>query len=485
MMNKKPNIIMIHGHDMGRHFGCYGRGLETPNIDSLAADGVMFTNHFGTAPYCAPSRTSRITGRYPCNHGAMGQTSLGWNMREDIKTLPMCMNEAGYDTWLFGLHHENMRNPAAVGYKHYEHARTLPGCGNGSVVEQTGINSAEASVVTPKVLDFLDDFDVDNDKPFYVDVGFMEAHTAAPADGGAYNIKHGLAPQSVFKYTWSDDNYFREYTPDEVQVPPHLPDLPGLRQDLADLHSMITCVVDTAVGRILDKLRETGLENDTLVIFTTDHGIDMIPLAKGTLYDSGTEVALLMRYPKSFPKGKVFDQLLSGVDLLPTLTEFVGIDSPADIDGHSFLPLIEERPYTARESIFTENTWHGAYEPMRAIRTEKFKLIRNFRAYRVSYLYDRPLARETEIMRLCYGHMQPIEELYDLEKDPYEKNNLASTMGFGSYYTGNFTPGDPEYFETLNDLRKQLKDHMEETNDPLLKGPVPHPAYEHLWDDMK
>ncbi|RKZ71849.1 MAG: hypothetical protein DRQ57_18125, partial [Gammaproteobacteria bacterium] len=83
---------------------------------------------------------------------------------------------------------------------------------------------------------------------------------------------------------------------------------------------------------------------------------------------------------------------------------------------------------------------------------------------------------------LTAGCLKPIEELYDLEKDPYEQNNLASTMSFGSYFSGDYTPGNPEYSEILHDLRKQLKDHMEETNDPLLKGPVPHPAYEHLWE---
>ena len=468
-MNNKPNIIMIHGHDMGRHFGCYGRGLETPNIDSLAADGVMFTNHFGTAPYCAPSRTSRITGNYPCNHGVIGQTSFGWSINEGIRTLPMCMNDAGYDTRLFGLSHEGINDPAALGYQHVEYAHPH-------------FHSTAAEEVTPKVIDFLDDFDADNDKPFYVDVGFNEAHSKGPSDEDAYNIKHGLPPRLSF--THPDGTYHRRYSPDEVTVPPYLPDVPGVREELADLHTIITSVVDVAVGRILDKLRETELENDTLVIFTTDHGIDMIPFAKSTLYDPGTEVALIMRYPKSFPKGKVFEQLLSGVDLLPTLAEFVGTDSPTDIDGRTFLPLINDQPYTSRESIFTENTWHGAYDPMRAIRTERFKFIRNFYTYTSFYFRDRPMEQERQVLQQ-FIDMLPIEELYDLEKDPYEQNNLASTMTFGSYFTGGHTPANPEYRETLNDLRKQLKEHMEETNDPLLKGPVPHPAYEHLWDDIE
>ncbi|RLC76356.1 MAG: N-sulfoglucosamine sulfohydrolase [Chloroflexi bacterium] len=464
---EKPNIIMIHGHDMGRHFGCYGRGLETPNIDSLAADGVMFTNHFGAAPYCAPSRSSRITGMYPCNHGAMGQTIFGWSIRDGVKTLPMCMNDAGYDTRLFGHHHENPNDPAALGYQHVEHASHVQPCG--------------AKDVTPKVIDFLDDFDVDKDKPFYIDVGFWEAHVIT---GGADRLEQGLPPGSLFKLP--NETYSREYTPDEVNVPPHFPDVPGVRQDLADIHTIITSVVDTAVGRILDKLRETGLENDTLVIFTTDHGIDMIPLAKGTLYDSGTEVALLMRYPKSFPKGKVFDQLLSNVDLLPTLAELAGADSPEDIDGRSFLPLIEGKSYTPRECIFTENTWHGQYKPMRAIRTERFKLIRNFHPAFTFYLH-RPLYQEPRVLQKGMG-LLPIEELYDLQKDPYEQNNLASTMNFGSYYTdltGGHAPSNPEYSDILHELRKQLKNHMEETNDPLLKGPVPHPAYKHLWDGVE
>ncbi|RKZ71977.1 MAG: hypothetical protein DRQ57_17995 [Gammaproteobacteria bacterium] len=464
-IQEKPNIIMIHGHDMGRHFGCYGRGLETPNIDSLATEGVMFTKHFGTAPYCAPSRSSRITGMYPCNHGVLGQTSFGWSINEGIKTLPMCMNDSEYDTHLFGLSHEGINDPAALGYQHVEHAHPYA--------------STCAKDVTPKVIDFLDEFDADNDKPFYVDVGFNEAHTICSDKTEKERIEQGLPPQSAFKHP--NDTYSREYTPDEVKVPPSFPDVPGVRQDLADLHTVISSVVDTAVGRILEKLREKDLENDTLVIFTTDHGIDMIPLAKGTLYDTGTEVALIMRYPKSFPKGKVCDQLLSNVDLLPTLTEFVKTDTPSDIDGRSFLPLIEDDSYTPRENIFTENTWHGAYRPMRAIRTEKFKFIRNFNSTFPFFFRSRPSGCEEQVLERMMGLM-PIEELYDLENDPCEQNNLASTMDFGSYFSGNYTPANTEYSEILSELRKQLKDHMEETKDPLLKGPVPHPAYEHLWE---
>ena len=484
----RPNIMVIHCHDLGRHLGCYGRSVDTPNIDRLATAGVRFDNCFGTAPYCAPSRCSRMTGLYPVNHGAMGVPRNGWSIRQGIRTLPMYMNEAGYDTYLFGLQHES-HDPTTLGYQHVEH-----GSPNASPY---------AMDVVPAVLEFLDNYDPEAGVRFYADVGFSEVHSAVPVCGlenwwgsdGPHRFKPiYIGREETQGYTERDvvirvdnpeDPYFREYAPGEVEPLPYLPDRPGIRADLADLQSLITCVLDVAVGRILDKLRERGLERDTLVVFTTDHGIEM-PRAKGTLYDPGIEITLLMRYPRRFPQGKVCDELLSNVDLLPTLVDLVGGPVPANIDGRSFLPLLDGRPYEERGHLNAENTRHGVYWPMRGIRTGRFKYIRNFYT-KGAIIWSGEAMAYREVLGLLYHRVQPLEELYDRARDPYEQSNLAPERTLLSVFTtrgeGAVMPADPEYREALRSLRKQLKAHMRETNDPLLRGPVPHPGYQYIWDE--
>lgn len=485
---QRPNIMVIHCHDIGRHLGCYGRGVETPNIDSLADEGVRFDQYFSTAPYCAPSRCSRMTGLYPVNHGAIGQTHLGWKMNDGVQTLPMYMNALGYDTHLFGFQHEAI-DPRDLGYQHTEY-----GFPNATI---------SAMDVAPRVQQFLDSYREENG-PFYMDVGFTEAHSMTPR-GGFENWPDNLpvprfkpkyvhrvdAPKYEGQIVRPVDNpcdpYFRDYDPDEVQPLPYLPDRRGIREDIADLNSLITCVIDVAVGRILDKLSATGLDKNTLVIFTTDHGIE-VPRAKGSLYDAGIECALIMRYPDNFQPGTTNDALLSNVDFLPTLVETAGGNAPDDIDGHSFLPMLQNRPYQRRDHIYAENTWHGQYIPIRGIRTERFKYLMNFDTHK-HLLYPQNRSAREVLTELLNG-FKGIEELYDLESDPHEQNNLASTrkmFGFGDVdFTGlsGWEPCHPDYKRIATSFKAQLRAHMEETDDLLLNGPVTHPGFEHIWDDL-
>ena len=483
---RRPNILVIHCHDLGRHLGCYGRGVETPNIDRLAAGGVRFDKYFSTAPLCSPSRCSRMTGLYPVNHGSLGSTSFAWGIRQGIKTLPMCLNELGYETRLFGFQHE-ARDVRTLGYKHFEHGAGSPGA------------STRAMDVAPKVIEFLDKYDRSG-APFYIDVGFSEVHMGVPR--GGYEAWKGPGSPSRFKPRYvaqADlpkyqgqlvaavqdpyDPYKRTYRPEHVQPLPYLPDRRGIREDLADLNALITNVVDAMAGRILDRLRSKGLEEDTLVVFTTDHGIDM-PRAKGSLYDPGIEVALLMRYPRRFPAGRSFNSLLSHADFLPTLVEIAGGQAPRNIDGRSFLPLIEGPRYEQRQEIFFENTWHGFYDPMRGLRTGRYKFIRNFDPKRVYWAVESKAAREV-LGTLCFG-LKPLDEFYDLEKDPHEQNNLAGSRTMldllGNRGRSGGRSADPAYAALVREFRNRLRAHMMETKDLLLQGPIAHPCYERIWD---
>ncbi len=410
----KYNILLMICHDLGRHLSCYGvESLQTPNIDGLANKGIRFSDYFCTAPQCSPSRGSIITGRLPHNNGLMGLAHLGWELDDDIPTLPQLLAEHGYETYLFGLQHEaRSKNVARLGYRH---------------VGKQG----KAWEVADDVTNFLRQRD--GSSPFYASVGFFEPHR----------------PYDQIDYTPDD--------PHGVQVPSYLPDPPGVRLEVGQLQGMIRAV-DRAVGQIITTLKETNLWDNTLVIFTTDHGIAM-PRAKGTLYDPGVGTALIMRGP-GLEHGRVESSLLSNVDLLPTILEYVGAPLPGKLDGRSFLPLLRGGAYTKRSHIYLEMTWHDRYDPVRGLRTDRFKYIRSFGRRPLVYIpadiYDSPSGQV--VREEYYGSQRPGEELYDLENDPFEKKNLIGQPGYGSIADG---------------FRKQLQEWMEATGDPLLQGPVP------------
>jgi arylsulfatase A-like enzyme len=238
-------------------------------------------------------------------------------------------------------------------------------------------------------------------QPLYLEVNFFEPHR--PFDFG------GVAPD-------------RERG---VQVPPWLPDNEAAREELAGLQGAIR-KGDQAVERILAALSRAGLAENTLVVFTTDHGI-AFPRAKTTLHDAGIETALLMRWPAGgVAGGRVVEELISNVDLLPTLLEAAGVAVPENVQGRSFLPLPLGRDYTPRTAIFAEKTYHELYDPQRCIRTRRHKLIHHFevasRAYASTDITNGPTYK-TMVNELA--EERSMLELYDLQNDPAEQRNLA------------------------------------------------------------
>ncbi|KQX48892.1 sulfatase family protein [Paenibacillus sp. Root444D2] len=422
----KPNILFLISHDTGRYLGCYGKQVETPNLNAMAEKGVRFDQYFCPAPQCSPSRGSILTGLYPHNHGMMGLAHLGFSMNPEVATLPKELQKNGYETALIGFSHETIDEPdsrlTSSTYKlGYERVLPVPG--------DRGPNVAE------RVAEYLQEKAAYSDgKPFFASVGFFETHR-------------------------DFDEYEEIADPiSKVVPPPYLPDTPKIREDFALLHGSVK-VLDQSIGRILQSLENTGLSQNTLVIYTTDHGI-AFPRAKGTLMDAGLETALVMYYPGRMDGGKVVDQLLCNVDLMPTLLEFIGADVPQGIDGNSFLNLLEpaESRLTTRDHFFSELTWHDQYHPMRSVRTEKFKYIRNFEDGPAVYLpLDIHRSLSGVVVRDEYYAPNVSEELYDLEKDPFEKYNVANL---------------PAYAKVLIELRSKVDAWMSRTKDPLLKGSV-------------
>ena len=220
--------------------------------------------------------------------------------------------------------------------------------------------------------------------------------------------------------------------------------------------------MDESVGSILDALARSGFSENTIVVFTTDHGI-AFPRAKATLYDPGLHTTLIIRWPKGIAGGRAVRELISNIDLLPSLLDAVGTTVPADVQGRSFLSLLRGGEYTPNKMFFAEKNT-SPDDINRCIRTERYKYIRN---YNDGPILNLPTDIEASLTRRDMGddHLtpRPAVELYDLEKDPLEMDNLA---------------GMPEIKEIENDLASRLDKFLEETKDPILGGSIPRPPEE-------
>ncbi|TXT64676.1 MAG: Sulfatase [Promethearchaeota archaeon] len=427
-MNKKPNIVLFITHDQGQYAGCYDsevpNSLNTPNIDKIAQEGVQFTNYFCTAPQCSPSRSSIKTSLYPHQNGLMGLVNLGWSMPEDNKTLPMYLKENGYTTHLLGLQHE-VHDANTLGY---------------DTISKRGPEFKYSRArMERKYLKFLSEHK-DDEKPFFVNIGTIEVHRPYQA--------------------WAEP-----VDPARVKVPPYLPDIDEIREDLAGFYGNVE-IVDQTIGTIWDHLDDLGILENTIFIYTTDHGIPY-PRAKCTLYDPGLKTILLMHYPGAeyLSGGKVVKSMLSNIDLLPSLIDLVGGKIGERIEGKSFIPILKGEKEEIHNKIYAEKTYHEIYDPMRGVRTHKFKYIKNFKKLDSLYQIPKDIMMDPsgKVMKERSQEPRAMEELYDLKNDPNEMNNLIENA---------------DYSDILYELRTELNDWMISTNDPLLKGKIEDERHE-------
>jgi arylsulfatase A-like enzyme len=225
--------------------------------------------------------------------------------------------------------------------------------------------------------------------------------------------------------------------------------------------------MDDAAGRVLDHLDRLGLTDETITIFTTDHGL-AVPRAKCSLYDPGLEVAFMVRWPNGgWTGGTRLPELLLNLDIVPTLVEALGLDTDGpQIQGRSFLPLLADRPEQLedRPAIFGEMTYHDYYDPRRSIRTERFKLIANFSSAPLFMDPSQSWLRRCTPVTSTSGNIgsHPSVELYDLAEDPLELTDLA---------------GDADHAEVRAELSARLGVWMAATDDPLLGGAVTSPLH--------
>jgi arylsulfatase A-like enzyme len=398
------DVVVMTTHDIGRHLHCYGvKSVVSPNLDALAGAGVRFDMAFATAPQCSPSRASLATGLYPHNNGVMGLAHHGfdWELDSRVPHAAAIFGAAGFKTHLFGGQHVT-QHPERLGFAHLH--REAAAAGVEELLEKT-------------------------DQRLYIEINFEETHRPYPPAGEP---------------------------PSGLVIPGYLPGGPETVEEMTALEQTIT-TMDSAVGRVLHALETTGRAANALVVFTTDHGLAM-PRAKCTLYDPGLEVALIMRWPDgAIGRGVANSELVSNIDVLPTLLESCGIPIPAKVQGRSLLG-------SGREAIFAEKTFHSYYDPMRCIRTRRHKYIRNFEtAFAVEVPGDIQQGAIFRANPARYSTDRPnVVELYDLETDPLEEHNVAGNQGLG---------------DVERELSAQLWRWMRETDDPLLKGPVASPRY--------
>lgn len=424
-MADQPNVILITCHDLGRHVGCYGiPTVDTPHIDQLADEGVRFANAFCTAPQCSPSRSSIATGRYPHSNGVMGLCHGGfkWDLHEGEVHLADRFKAAGYHTARLGIIHETA-NPRRFAFD--EVRRPQPQTKDEARAIRLGHDAAAF---------FAEQ--VNADQPFYLQLGTFEPHR--------------------------DTNHPTHFPPThrpargEATVPPYLIDDHGAREEMAYYEASVR-TVDDMVAMITASLAEHGLADDTLLIFTADHGIPF-PRAKCAVYDPGLEVPLILRWPNGpWRAGTVHEALFTGVDFVPTLCELLDLGEPEGHQGQSAAPLLRGQPYTPRTEVFAEMTYHDYYDPVRAIRTETHKLI-------VAFAYNKGFMDPSQQWFRKTSTVEPanpatsrhdLVELYDLTADPLEHHNLAD---------------DPAHAQLRQDLLRRLNAWMHETADPLLEG---------------
>ena len=421
-------------HDLGQHLGCYGAtGVRSKSIDAFAESAIRFENSFCTAPQCSPSRAALWTGRFPHANGVVGLTHSGFanDLNPDEKHLAQFLREAGYETHLFGGQHE-ARNAARCGHE-FRH------------------KSGPCRDIAREFAEFLSARS-DTNRPIFAQINFFEPHRPFPHEDV------DLLP------------------PGDISVPPFLPDIPEVREDISAYEASISSA-DMAFGRIVDSIDASTIAEKTLVIFTADHGMPF-PHAKMTLYDPGIEVALIVRLPgASAPRGIVRHEMISNVDVLPTLLDITGITKPPNLHGRGFDALLSGGEYEPRELTFAEKTYHTYYDPMRAIRTDRWKLIANFEFapwQETSPDYMNNAKGYPEVSNAlnvsAANQYHPPFELYDLESDPLELQNLADA---------------PEHDAIRSELSRRLRGWMKDTGDPLLDGPMAQGAYVERMHEFK
>jgi N-sulfoglucosamine sulfohydrolase len=432
------NVLLIVADDQGRDLGAYGNTVvRTPHLDALAARGTLFTHAFATVSSCSPSRSVILTGLYSHSNGMYGLAHDVHNQHllPRVQTLPRLLKAAGYRTGLVGKKH--ILPEAQFPFD----AELAP--------ERSGIR--DVAFMADAAAGFMS---AKSAQPFFLLVGYSDPHRA-PENFGNTRDWPGVPRQT--------------YAPQSVLVPAHLPDVAEVREDLAHYYESLSRL-DSGVGLLLDAVRRSGHERDTLVIYLSDNG-RAFPGAKTTLYDTGIHLPLIVAAPAASRRGVRNEAMVSWIDILPTILDWADAPPPKEygLPGRSVLPILAEDKPKDWDRIFASHNFHEIqqYYPMRALRTRQYKYIVNL-ANGLSYpiagdiadspswhAIQRAYALGLGVRSFSAFLHRPREELYDLSTDPHEVKNLAIVA---------------EHRPLLEQMRREMDAFRRETRDPWLPG---------------
>lgn len=445
----KPNILFLLSDDHSHpYLGCCGNpDVRTPSLDRLAAEGIRFDRFFVSCPQCVPSRATLMTGRSPV---AVRMVRFTSPLPAEVPALPdLLRDKGGYFTGIAGrsyhLDGPSTKSPTA--------SRSAPVMGE--VMDRHGLRTFKNRADYVESKGGMEDFGgklaafldrAPKDKPWFFWLGFSDPH-----------------------HVWSTVSSKGKIDPAKITLPPHLPDLPGVRDDLARYLQEVEHL-DEDVQTVLDVLKARGLADNTLVIFFGDNGMAM-PHGKGYLTDPGIHVPCIVRWPGVVRPGQVSKTLLSGEDFTPTMLDAAGVPVPKSMSGISFLKCLRGEPFEPRRHIFAERGPHGGdggmkpdvtanvFDLARCARSDKFKLIYNCTPHGAVKPVDSASGPgwtameaanaagqlQAPMAKAYFTSPRPTFELYDLDADPGELNNLA---------------GDPHYKDIEHELKCALTEKM-------------------------
>jgi N-sulfoglucosamine sulfohydrolase len=423
-----PDILLITADDMGTTAGCYGDPLAiTPNLDRLAADGVLFTRAYVTHASCSPSRASILTGLYPHQNGQIGLAGEHpeYALKPGIPTLPALLKDEGYYTGILGKLHVVPADRFPFDYMWKE-----------------SLGKPMLTRDVRKMAELAGEFLVKaGDKPFFLYVNYFDPHR--PYDAEANQCK-GL-PE-------------KPYTADDVTPFGFLGDA-ATRSDVAAYYNGVNRM-DAGLGLLFDQLKKAGRYDNTLIIFIGDNGPDFTR-AKTTCYEAGLQVPFVIKWPGVSQSGLKCGVLVSAVDIVPTVLDAVGAECPP-VTGSSLRAAVQGgSPPDWRKALYAEYTSHAKshFYPRRSVRDGNLKMIHNLDSSRANPVNRRGTdsvagIKDSALKNAFATDQHPPEwELYNLDKDPFETVNLA---------------GNPEYAAPLKKLQGALQEWQKETGDPLL-----------------
>ncbi len=454
----RPNVLLIVSEDNGPELSCYGDPCaRTPNLDQLARDGVRFQHAFVPYSVCSPSRACFLTGLYPHENGQVGLATHKFSLYQpDTPNIVTLLQREGYRCGLAGKLHVNPQSAFPFDFTAISHA---------NFNREQGADDYIAAA--------REFWSHESEKPWFLSVNFPDAHLPflRQVDGQPEHTQKG----------------------DDVKMLPWVgADSPRLRELMADYYNCISRL-DNWTGRLLQALQESGFRDNTLVIYIGDHGAQF-PRGKGTVYESALRIPMIVRWPQEATPGTVREELVSTLDILPTVLTAASAPMPSDLSGRALQPLLKSQPLEEwRKYLFgmTTGSFPGNCYVQHSVRDRRFKLISNPQ-HGTENLIARSYLNETHPFFVISG-VTPAErlnvspttetafrlwerpsryELYDLESDPHEWRNLAE---------------DPHYDEDRNRLIGVLNDFQSRTGDPF-QNPNHLAAFikeQHTNDDMK